>query len=239
MGINIAICETESPIAPCREPKLTFVKAHVEGDRHLELQDRDEVVSLEDAAKVMGDMEAFFKRNRINPESDAIYLDKVKKDADREALEPFKESVPTGWVNLKGLDSEKAEEVYQDSIKMDAVTGWMEVGFSETAEICSGCPLSWDKGRGCMGAFGPDNSKLPGIAEKAGCTIVASVPETAKEGKRYPKEDAPALLKEVEILRPALVADSKMAVHRYSGVLDRLEAAANACIEGECGFYFF
>lgn len=239
MGINIAISETESPVAPCREAKLTYVAAHVRPGEFEDLQGRDEVVSLEDAAKAVGDMDAFFKRNRINPESDAVYMDKVKKDEDRDLLRPYAKSVPTGWVDLTRLDRAKADEVYEASIKSDAVTEWMRVEFDEMSETCSKCPLSWDKGRGCMGSFGPDNSKLPEIAEKAGCPIVASVPESVRTGKRFPKEDAQALLKEVELLRPALVADSKMAVHRYSGVLDRLQAAAEACVKGQCGFYFF
>lgn len=57
--------------------------------------------------------------------------------------------------------------------------------------------------------------------------------------KKFTPADAEALLKEVGKLRPALEADSKMAVRRYSGVLDRLESMSKVCIESGCGFYFF
>jgi hypothetical protein len=90
-----------------------------------------------------------------------------------------------------------------------------------------------------METNGPRNPMLPGIAEKAGCPIIAGVPAAAETMRKFTPKDAEALLKEVEIMRPALVADSKMAVHRYSGVLDRLEAMAKACIANDCGFYFF
>lgn len=239
MGINIAICETESPKAPCRDLKLKFVKAHVKAGDFVEYQGSDDVVTLDDARKAVGDLEAFFARNRINPESDAVYMEKVKKADDAERLRPYVRDAPTGWVDLTKLDDATAKKVYEGSIKGDAVTAWTLVEFSEMGAICSGCPLSWDKGRGCIGAFGPDDSGLPEIAQKAGCPIVASVPECVRSGRRYAASDAPALLGEIEKLRPALAEDGKMAVRRYSGPLDRMEAMARACADGECGFYFF
>ena len=106
-------------------------------------------------------------------------------------------------------------------------------------EMCSKCALSWDKGRGCMGSFGPETSQLPAIAQKYGCPIIGAVFENAKEMKRLSPEDAKAVLNEVEILKPALVEEGKMAVHRYSGPLERIEAVAKVSVEQNCGFYFF
>ena len=59
---------------------------------------------------------------------------------------------------------------------------------------------SFEQGDICIGAFGPDNSLLPSIAEKHGCAIVASVPESAKSGRIFSCADAERLLKECETL---------------------------------------
>ena len=239
MGINIALCETEAQNAPCREMKLTVVKAKVEGKKFEPYMDVDEVVSLEDAAKAVGDMEAFLKRNRINAETDAIYMDKVKKDEDKALLAQYVKKVPTGWVDLSKLDDATKAEALESGDKNDRVTAWDQVEFDDMNEMCSKCALSWDKGRGCMGSFGPETSQLPAIAQKYGCPIIGAVFENAKEMKRLSPEDAKAVLNEVEILKPALVEEGKMAVHRYSGPLERIEAVAKVSVEQNCGFYFF
>ena len=92
MGISIAICEKDAPSASCAQMKKDIKKAMVSdigpfGEAAL----FDMVVSLDDAKKAFPDFEAFIKRNRINESTDAIYMDKVKKDEDLAALEPLAE----------------------------------------------------------------------------------------------------------------------------------------------------
>jgi hypothetical protein len=239
MGINIALCETEAEKAPCREMKLNVLKAKVDGKEFEKYMDFDEKVSLEDAKKVFPDFEAFLKRNRINPETDAVYMDKVKKDDDKAALQKYAVKTPTGWVDLTKMDAATKKKAIEASSKDNRVTEWDNLEFDEMNAMCAKCPLSWDKGRGCMGTFGPDTTKLPEIAQKYGCPIIGAVFENAKSMKKLTPEDAKKVLKEVEVLRPALEKEGKMAVHRYSGPLDRVEAAAKVSAEFGCGFYFF
>ena len=240
MGINIGICETEAPSAPCGELRGTIVKVHLDDpsgfEEHVE---REVKVDLETAKEAVGDWEAFLKRNRINPETDAVYMDKVKKDSDRELLEPLAITEVTGWVSMDGLPADVREAVLGRAGEQDRLTGWDMLSFDEMNEMCAGCPLSWDKGRGCIGAFGPDNSLLPEIAGRHGCPLVASVPEAAREGRRFSPEDARELLREVEVLREVLPAEGKMMVHRYSGPVDRMEAVARISVSEGCGFFFF
>ena len=118
------------------------------------------------------------------------------------------------------------------------LSGWDMLSFDEMNETCAKCPLSWDKGRGCIGTFGPEKSLLPEIAGKHGMSIVASVVECAAEQRKLSAEDAAALLEEVKALRDILPEEGKVMVRRYSGVLDRLEAMATACVDNGCRFYF-
>ncbi len=240
MGINIGICETEAPSAPCRELRANIVKVHLDDptgyDQYME---RDVKVDLETARQAVGDWDAFIKRNRINPDTDAIYIDKVKKEEDRAVLEPLSESVCTGWITTEGLPGDVKDEVISKASPEDRLTGWDMLSFDEMNEMCANCPLSWDKGRGCIGAFGPDNSLLPEIAGRHGCGIVASVPDAVKEGRRFTSEDAKELLREVEVLRAALPEEGKMMVRRYSGPVDRMEAVAKISVSEGCGFFFF
>ncbi len=237
MGYNIAICETECAKAPCREKKLHVVKILLD-DKYPELQTCDEIVSLDDAKKAVGDMDSFFTRNRLSPDTECIYFSKVKKDDDIAKLKPYVKKVPTGWVDVDTLKEADRKKVLAEGDPENMITEWQDADF-DTSEVCASCPLAWNKGRNCLETFGPDNTQLPEIAKKAGCPIVAGVPEAAKSMKKFTPKDAQALLKEVEKLRPALEADSKMAVRRYSGVLDRLESMAKCCSEHDCGFYFF
>ena len=240
MGINIGICETEAPSAPCRELRGNIVKVHLDDMSGFEdYVERDVKVSLEEAKEAVGDWEAFIKRNRINPDTDAIYIDKVKKEEDRAVLEPLSESVCTGWITTEGLPGDVKDEVISKASPEDRLTGWDMLSFDEMNEMCANCPLSWDKGRGCIGAFGPDNSLLPEIAGRHGCGIVASVPDAVKEGRRFTSEDAKELLREVEVLRAALPEEGKMMVRRYSGPVDRMEAVAKISVSEGCGFFFF
>ena len=240
MGINIGICETEAPSAPCGELRGNIVKVHLEDpsgfEEHMEYDVR---VDLETAKEAVGDWDAFIKRNRINPETDAVYMDKVKKDDDRALLEPLAQRVCTGWIVVEGLPEDVRRQVLEKSGSEDRLTGWDMLSFDEMNEMCANCPLSWDKGRGCIGAFGPDNSLLPEIAGRHGCPIVASVPDAVKEGKRFTSEDAEELLREVAVLREALPEEGKMMVRRYSGPVDRMEAVAKISVSEGCGFFFF
>ena len=240
MGINIGICETEAPSAPCRELRANIVKVHLDDPTGYEqYMERDVKVDLETARQAVGDWDAFIKRNRINPDTDAIYIDKVKKEEDRAVLEPLSESVCTGWITTEGLPGDVKDEVISKASPEDRLTGWDMLSFDEMNEMCANCPLSWDKGRGCIGAFGPDNSLLPEIAGRYGCGIVASVPDAVKEGRRFTSEDAKELLREVEVLRAALPEEGKMMVRRYSGPVDRMEAVAKISVSEGCGFFFF
>ena len=240
MGINVSICELEAKNAPCKDLKTKVVKALVEDVAGLEdIVEVDEYVTLDEAKKLFPDWEAFMKRNRLNEEVDAVYIVKVKNDDDLARLKPYVKKKYTGWVAMDGLDDAKRAEVLKRSKPENRITGWDRLEFDEMNEMCGNCPLSWDKGRGCMGAFGPDNSKLPEIAEKYGCRIVASVFESAKQQKRFPSEDARALKDEVAKLTDALPVEGKVYVRRYGGVLERLDAVADVCIKEGCGFYFF
>lgn len=240
MGINIGICEMETENARCRELRSDIVKVHVEDCAGVEdLMEYDMVVPLEKARDAVGDWEAFLKRNRINAETDAVYMDKVKKDEDRKVLEPLADRVCTGWIRMEGLSDADKQRALSRAGDEDRLTGWDELSFDEMNEMCANCSLSWDKGRGCIGAFGPDNSLLPEIAGRHGCSIVASVPQSVKDGKRFTSVDAEQLLKEVEILKIALPEEGKMMVRRYSGPVERMEAVAKISASEGCGFFFF
>ena len=240
MGISIAICEEEAPSALCTGLRKDIRKVSVsEPEQFGDAAEFDELVSLEDAHALFPDFEAFLKRNRINAESDAIYMEKVKKDTDREVLAPKVVKKLTGWVFMDKLDDDRKKKAMELSLPENRITGWDCLDFDGMNETCGRCPLSWDKGRGCLGAFGPDNSLLPGIAEKRDCPLIASVPESAKAQKRFTSEDAKELKREVELLTEVLPEEGKMMVRRYSGPLERLGAVADISLREGCGFYFF
>jgi hypothetical protein len=240
MGINIGICEMEAKSASCREYRSKIVKVHVDDPSGFEdIVQYESLVDLETAKKAVGDWEAFLKRNRINEETDAVYMSKVKKEDDIKLLTPLAKDVCTGWILMEGLPADRAKAVLGKANKDDIITGWDQLEFDEMNELCSKCPLSWDKGRGCIGAFGPDTSKLPEIAEKYGCPITASAPASAKEQKVYSSKDAEALLKEVEILKDALPKEGKVYVNRYKGPVERMEAVAKISVAEGCGWFFF
>ena len=89
--------------------------------------------------------------------------------------------------------------------------------------VCSGCA----------------DSKLPEIAEKHGCAIVASAVKSSQDQKRFSPEDAKTLKNEVAKLTAVLPDEGKVFVRRYGGVLERLDAVADVCIKEGCGFVFF
>ncbi|MBE6527635.1 MAG: hypothetical protein E7Z64_00465 [Thermoplasmata archaeon] len=230
----------EAKNASCKDLRSTIIRVHVDKPKGFEdIVQYEDIVDLEVAKKKVGDWEDFIKRNRINKESDAIYMSKVKKEEDIKLLKPCAKKVCTGWIEMEGLSDERKAEVLKVAGKDDIITGWDQLEFDEMNELCSKCPLSWDKGRGCIGAFGPDTSKLPEIAEKYDCPIVASAPKSAKSHKIFTPEDAENLLKEIEILRDALPKEGKVYVNRYKGPVERMEAVAKISVAEECGWYFF
>lgn len=240
MGINIGVCEMEAKNAICREDKTNYVKVIVDDPSSFgDAAEIDEFVTLDDAKAIFPDFDEFIKRNRINEESDAIYIAKVKKDEDLERLRPKIQRKCTGWVLLDRLDDAERKRAIDSSKPDDRLTGWDLLDFDQMNEACAKCPLSWDKGRGCIGAFGPNNSLLPQIAEKHGCAIIASALKSSEEQRRFTPEDAKELLREVEVLKAALPEEGKLYVRRYSGPLERLEALANVSVKEDCGFLFF
>ena len=140
---------------------------------------------------------------------------------------------------MEGLPDDRKAEVIKVASKDDIITGWDQLEFDEMNDLCAKCPLSWDKGRGCIGAFGPDTSKLPEIAEKYGCPITASAPASAKDHRIFTSADAENLLKEIEILKDALPKEGQVFVNRYKGPVERMEAVAKISVAEGCGFYFF
>ena len=236
MGINIAICEDEAGNAGCREYRRRIVRAKagsVEGLEHL--LESDLALSKEKAMAAVDDWEDLAERNSLDPDEGLVYIGSLKKE-DRKRLEGLAEPHCTGWASLESLSPEDREKVL--AVATETMTGWDMLSFDEMKAACGSCPLSWDSGRGCIGAFGPENSLLPSIAEKHGCPIVASVPESARSGRVFPPEDAEKLLEECERLKEALPGEGKMAVRRYSGPVERMSAAAKACLSGGCGFRF-
>lgn len=240
MGISIGICETDSKSALCKDLRLNVIKVRVDDISGIDdIADYDEVVSLDDARSLVEDWDAFMKRNRINAETDAIYMDKLKNDDDIELFSRKAKKISTGWVDMNKVDPSDRNKIIDLSKKENRMTGWDMLSFDDMKEMCLKCPLSWDKGRGCIGSFGPDNGLLPDIARRRGCAIVASVPDGAKTGRIYTPKEASELLKEIEILTAALPEEGKVMVRRYGGALERMGAVAKISADEDCGFYFF
>ena len=112
MGISMAICELDCDGSLCKQPKLMVLKVKLDSiSGYEQYAEYDSVVSAVDAKKVFqNDWEGFLKRNRIDPDSETIFLEKVKKDEDKAKLGPMTRKQYTGWVSLTGLPEAKAEE---------------------------------------------------------------------------------------------------------------------------------
>jgi hypothetical protein len=240
MGVSIAICELDSDSALCKIGKTALLKVNLKDVTGFEdLAEFDLIVPLDQARTAMGaEWEAFLKRNRLDPEMETLFLDKVKQEADKQKLLPLAKKLFTGWIALDKVPADRVAALMQRSGKDDRLTGWDMLSFDDMAATCAKCPLSWDEGRGCMGTFGPENSALPGIAQKNNCTIVASVPTSVESKKLFTVEDATKLLEEIKVLRGKLPDEGKMMVRRYSGVLDRLEKMGHVCVTYKTRFYF-
>ena len=237
MGISIRIFYEDAERALCNRMRNVTARAHVADVSGLEaVLEKDAVVPVDEARKAVSDWESFSDRNSLDPESEYVYLCSLKR-ADRAALEPLAREVCSGWADLRKLSEDDRRTVLDRAD--ESVTEWDMLSFDDMNETCARCPLSWDKGRGCIGAFGPDNSLLPSIAAKHGCPLVASVPERAKTEEPLTPEEAGRLVEECKKLRKRLPEEGKMMVRRYSGPLDRMEAAARVCVSEGCRMCFF
>jgi hypothetical protein len=242
MGISIAICEIESSEALCRAAKTNVLKVYLRDTRGFEdYAESDLTMSAQEAKGIMGaEWEGFLKRNRIDPQSEVIYMEKVKNDVDRAHLAPEMRKTYTGWVFLDKAPADLRKKILDASSPDDRLTGWDMLSFEEMGETCKKCGLSWDKGRGCIGDFGPESSLLPQVAKKHDLPIVANVVESAKNRKVFRGDDAIELLREVQVLRQKLPDEpkGKLLMSRYGGVLERLEGVANIALKYKTGFYF-
>jgi hypothetical protein len=240
MGISMAICETECKSALCKIHKENVLKVLVKDpSKYKDAAEYELFLDIGDAVKMFPDSEGFIKRNKIKEDVCTVYLDRLKDASDRLILEKVTERTYTGWVDLSKAGDDVKNELVHSSLPEDRQTGWDMLSFDEMNSVCAECKLSWDKGRGCIGSFGPDNGSLPEIASRYGCIVTASVPEGVASKRRYTQEDASELLKEIPILRNALEKEGKLALKRYTGPVDRLEAVAVISREEGCGFRFF
>lgn len=240
ISISIAICELDADNASCRTLKTDLKKILVDDISGLEnVVEYDDIVPLDAVHELYENWEAFVKRNRISDDADTIYLDKIRDFEDLQLLRPISERVSTGWVSTSDLSDELLRKAIANSKEENRLTGWDMLTFDEMNEMCASCSLSWDKGRGCIGSFGPDNSVLPEIAGRRGCNIVAAIPEEATVRRIFTPDEAAKLLEEVKVLTNALPEEGKVYVRRYTGVLERLKAVAEISMREGCGFYFF
>jgi len=239
MSISMAICETECENASCGRYKGSVLKVIVKDiTKYQDAAEYHLLLLKEDALALFPDWDAFLSRNKMKADTGTIYLDHLRSDEDIAVFEKKAAKRYTGWIEVSLLDGTLNDELIAGSLPEDRLTEWDMLSFDDMEKICKGCELSWDKGRGCIGSFGPDNSALPVIAGKYGCRIVASVPDAVRSKKTFGKDDATELLKEVVTLRASLPKESKLAVSRYTGALDRLDALAHASLKGGCGFRF-
>ena len=239
MSISMAICETECENASCGRYKRSVLKVLVKDISKCQDAAEYHLILLKvDAMELFPDWDGFLKRNRMKADTETVYLDSLRCGDDISVFEKKAARRYTGWIDVSKLEGTVKEDLIAGSLPEDRLTEWDMLSFEDMALICKGCELSWDKGRGCIGSFGPDNSALPGIAQRYGCRVVASVPDAVRSKKIYEKGDVSELLKEVDKLRASLPNEGKLAVSRYSGALDRLEALAHASLKGGCGFRF-
>lgn len=236
----MAICELETKNALCKELKQQLIKVHLPSVVGYEdLAESDYVVDLEIARKTIQDWDSFMKRNRLTDDVQAIYLDKIKKDEDIELLKPLAKKLYNGWIDMRGLSEDRRNKLMNQSQTENRLTGWDMLSFDEMNDTCSRCTLSWDKNRGCIGAFGPENSLLPEIATRRSCPIIASVFEGVSNNRKYTSDEARLLIEETNRLKLELPEEGKMMVRRYEGPLDRMKAMAEVCASEGCHFYFF
>ncbi len=240
MGISMAICELDSNNSMCKIGKETILKARLGSVKGFEAcADYDEVVEMADAHKVFsGDWEGFLKRNRLDGDKDSFLLDKIKKADDADKLRPVATKAYTGWIVLAKLSPAQVEEIVKKAGPDNLMTQWDTVPLDETNVICGKCGMSWDKGRGCIGSFGPETSQLPEIAKKHGLTLVARIPELAQSREKLSPEDAKKLAAECKVLKEKLEGEGKGPARRYGGVVERMDLMAELCAKHGMRCYF-
>jgi hypothetical protein len=240
MGISMAICEMDSVNSLCKTDKETIIKARLSSVQGLEAcADYDEMVMTDDAKRLFAsDWEGFLKRNRLNEGLESFLLEKVKKEEDAAKLRPVAKKVYTGWVVLSKMSPAQAQDAVSKAGPDNLLTQWDTVPLDETNVICGKCGMSWDKGRGCIGSFGPETSQLPEIAKKHGLMIIARVPELAKSREKLSADDAKLLAEECRVVKEKLEEEGKGPARRYGGVVERMELMADLCAKNGMRFYF-
>jgi len=240
MGISMAICETECKNALCKSLKENVLMILVkDAAKYGDAAEYELFMATEDVKKMFPDWGGFVKRNKVNENACEIYLDHVKDPSDRAALGNKMYRNYTGWVDMSKVSGDVMKNLIVNSPPENRQTEWDMLSFDEMGDMCAKCELSWDKGKGCVGSFGPDNGALPAIAEKYGCAVTASIPDGVRSNRAYTEDDALKLSKEIGILRDALEKEGKLAVRRYGGAVDRLEAVAKISAAEGCRFWFF
>lgn len=236
----MAICELDSVNSLCKVGKETIIKARLGSVQGLEaFADYDEVVAMADAKQVFAsDWEGFLKRNRLDGDRESFLLEKVKKEEDVAKLRSVAKKDYTGWVVLAKMSPSQAKDAVAKAGGDNLMTQWDTVPLEETNAICGRCGMSWDKGRGCIGSFGPEDSQLPDIAKKHGLAIVARVPELAQSREKLTPQDAKKLVEECKVLKVKLPEEGKGPARRYGGVVERMEAMADLCAKNGMHFYF-
>lgn len=241
MSISIAICELDAKDSLCKDKKKAIYKVRVKDTQGFgDAIEYTEFVPIEDAKKAVGDIAEFMKRNKLRVEPTEIYLNKVKDEGDLAKLSKLVVKKPTGWVFMSKLDDSGKKKALSLSDEYNRVSEWDRIEQEEANAICAKCKCSWDKGRGCMGDFGPSNSMIPVFAKKFGCDILANIVDSAEKEKKFTPADAKELIKEVDILVEKIPNEEKgkLYMNRYKGVLERLKEMAKVSIDQDCGFYF-
>ena len=221
MGISMAICELDTKDSLCKDGKSSILKARLDNIKGLETcADYDEVVKTSDAKNVIGaGWEQFSKKYRIDSEKESFLLEKIKDQNDAAKLRPVSQKIYSGWIVLSKAPKESVDDIVKRAGPDNLLLQWDTVPLDETNKICERCSMSWDKGRGCIGAFGPDNSQLPAIAAKYNCKLIAKIPELAKTQEKLSPNDAKELIEECNILKEKLPLEGKAPAHRYGGVV--------------------
>ena len=74
--VDIAVCEMESKNAPCKALKLQLVKVMVNKEDFTDLQEFDEIVTIEDAQKAFPDFEVAV----ISPDNHILEIDRTAEE---------------------------------------------------------------------------------------------------------------------------------------------------------------
>jgi len=241
MPITMSITELESPKALCRTQKQTYTKVflrevgafapYAEMERTIDLKAAEAALGAEATA-------ALLKRNRLRVASSALDPTRIKEGSDLTLLQPFLKEERTHWILVEKVPSVRREALLAQSNPDDRVTAWDLLSFEEMYATCGRCPLSWDKGRGCIASFGPTGTALPELAAKYGARLVASIPKLSEAKEILPASRASELLEDVQLLRQKLPAEGKAAARRYAGSIERLEALATTAKVHGVRFYF-